>query len=257
MMADEMDLDPIDDILCAAAENPAQRYAFYRSLLEHEVIVIGTVSDDSNLNLKYVVTEEGQSVLPVYSSWHKFQSIYGSKFPYIKIPAYMLLDAVALNDPWVLNPGFVPSKLIIPEELQALKDRKILDYYWERLGDKERRAMLEERLAEIPEQAMHGLIQCIRTVPSVRRAYVTTLYRPSSVENAFPLVGLELDDSDRETASELVHTIFESVQEQWQMDPPFEFIVLEEATPLAKSMREQLQPIYVRTTIEDIRSMFR
>jgi SseB protein. len=257
MMSEQIDLDPIDNLLSAAIAEPAERYAFYRSLLEHELLVIGTVSDESTLHLKYIDIGEGQTVLPVYSSLDKFQTVYGTAFPYIKIPAYMLLEAVELTDPWVLNPGFVPSKMIIPEELQTLKDGTIFDYCWEQLGDQQRKAVIEERQMEWPEQAMQVLIQCLRAAPSVRQAYVTTLYQPSAGEKLSPLVGLELDDLNRETASALIQSISESVRDKLPMDPAIEFVILDDEAPFAKSMKEQLRPIYVRTTIEDMRSMFR
>ncbi|WP_027088399.1 enhanced serine sensitivity protein SseB C-terminal domain-containing protein [Cohnella panacarvi] len=256
MLSDQMNLDPLDGLLSAAIEESTGRYAFYLAFLEHELVVIGTVSDESTLQLKYVEME-GQLVLPVYSSWHKFHSVYGSKYAYIKIPAYLLLDAVELNDPWVLNPGFVPSKMIIPEELQTLKDGTILDYCWEQLSEQDRKAMLEERLTEIPELSFQVLIKCLESYPSIRKAYVTRIYRPSASEQPFPLVGLELDDSDRETASALIASINAAVRELPQTDHAFEFVVLDDAVPLAKSMKAQLQPVYVRKTIEDIRSMFR
>ncbi|MBT2680548.1 SseB family protein [Bacillus sp. ISL-35] len=66
--------ESFDDLLSAAIDEPSSRFQFYKALVELELIVIGTVADDETLNLKYI-EEDGELVLPVFTSWEKFDEI--------------------------------------------------------------------------------------------------------------------------------------------------------------------------------------
>ena len=61
----------------------------------------------------------------------------------------MLLEMVESDHPWVLNPGFDLGKKIIPEEIQTLKDRSILQYFFNELSDEDKREQLTEETAHI------------------------------------------------------------------------------------------------------------
>lgn len=247
--------DRMDALLSAAIEDPAQRYAFYASLLELELLVIGTVADEATLHLKYIEMD-GERVLPVYTSWSKFDSVYASRYPYVKIPARMLLDMVELSDAWVLNPGFEPCKRLVPEELRTLQDGTILDYYWDQLSPQEMRTRLEEQTTAISDQSLLTLTRCLQAIPSIRAAYLARVYKPSDHDKPYPLVGLEMDAEDREAARLRIKVIYETVRQQLRLEPAIEFMLLDDAISMSRSMKERLQPFYTRSPIEDIRSLF-
>lgn len=247
--------DSFDPILAKAIDDPSSRYHFYKALLEQEVVVIGTVSDDKEtLNLKYIEMEE-ELILPVFTSIDKFQAILKSNYPYIQIPANLLLEMVETDIPWVLNPGYEPSKKMIQEELETLKDGRILHYFFDQLPEKERESYLTEQMIDLPEQSMEVLCATLKDYNSIKKAYLTYLFHPSSAEQCFPLLALELDEKYQES-TELVQTLYRLIDQQLQLPIKIELIVLDEMSPLSNSIVQHNKPFYIRETLHDLRSMF-
>lgn len=247
--------DSFDSILAKAINEPTSRYHFYKALLDQEVVVIGTVSDDEEtLNLKYIEMED-ELILPVFTSVDKFQAILKSNYPYIQIPANMLLEMVETDIPWVLNPGYEPSKKMIQEELETLKDGRILHYFFDQLPEKERKSILTEQMMDFSEQAMEVLCENLRGYKAIKKAYLTHLFHPSSAEQTFPLLALELDKQSL-GSTELVQTIYRLINQQLQLPVKIELIVLDESSPLANSIVKHNKPFYIRETLHDLRSMF-
>jgi hypothetical protein len=247
--------DSLDLILAKAIDEPASRYHFYKALLDQEVVVIGTVSDDvETLNLKYIEKEE-ELILPVYTSIDKFQAIFESNYPYIQLPANMLLEMVETDIPWVLNPGHEPNKKMIQEELETLKDGRILHYFFDQLPVKERESLLTEQMMDLPEQAMEVLCANLKGYNTINKAYLTHLFHPSSAEQTFPLLALELDEQSQ-GSTELVQTLYRLINQQFQLPIKIELIVLDEMSPLANSIVQHNKPFYIRDTLNNLRSMF-
>ncbi|MCA1318360.1 enhanced serine sensitivity protein SseB C-terminal domain-containing protein [Bacillus tianshenii] len=247
--------DPFDPIMSKAIDDPASRYHFYKALLDQEVVVIGTLSnDEETLNLKYIEIEE-ELILPVFTSIDKFQAILESNYPYIQIPANMLLEMVETDIPWVLNPGFEPSKKMIREELETLKDGRILHYFFDQLPEKERESLLTEQMIDLPEQAMEVLCALLKGYNTIKKAYLTHLFHPSFAGQSFPLLALELHENNQE-GTELVQTLYDVLNQQLQLPIKIELIVLDEISPLANSIVQHNKPFYMRETLNDLRSMF-
>ncbi|MGM0838026.1 MAG: enhanced serine sensitivity protein SseB C-terminal domain-containing protein [Bacillota bacterium] len=247
--------DSFDSILAKAINDPASRYHFYKALLDQEVVVIGTVSDgEETLNLKYIEMEE-ELILPVFTSVDKFQAILKSNYPYIQIPANMLLEMVETDTHWVLNPGFEPSKKMIQEELETLRDGRILHYFFDQLPEKERESLLTEQMIDLPEQSMEVLCANLKDYNAIKKAYLTHLFHPSSAEQSFPLLALELDEQSQ-GSTELVQTLYRLINQQLQLPIKIELIVLDEMSPLASSIVQHNRPFYIRETLQDLKCMF-
>jgi hypothetical protein len=247
--------DPFDPILAQAIENSTKRYHFYKALLNLELVVIGTVQDDGQtLHLKYFEVNEGL-VLPVFTSLNKFQTLLQPQYPYVKIPAKMLLEMVDSDTPWVLNPGFEPSKKIIQEELQTLKDGRIFHYFYEHLSDMEKEALLTEQMIDFPEESMNLICSTLKQYEAIKKAYFTHLYDPSSTGHPIPLIALELEEGEQ-AGSELVDILYTTVNQQLQSQAIIEWMVLNEIIPLSHSITTHSKPFYTRQAIDDLRSMF-
>ncbi|WP_210367047.1 SseB family protein [Bacillus sp. REN3] len=119
-----------DELLAAAIERASGRFLFYRALVELELFVIGSAEDEETLNLKYM-EEDGELVLPVFTSREKFEETFKSEYRYVRIPTELLLEMAGTAIPWLVNPFTGVSKKIIREELETLKDGRILHYFFE------------------------------------------------------------------------------------------------------------------------------
>ncbi len=255
--------DPFDEILKQAMEYPNKRYQFYKEFLKLELVVIGTVknngnsseSEDIDLNLKYIEIEN-ELVLPVFSCLEKFQVIFGNQYKYIKIPADMLLNMVNSEHPWVLNPGHGLSKKIIREELETLRDGKIIQYFFEQLTDLEKKKIMEDEIVEIPNEDMKLIIDCLNTVPQVKKAYLVNVYDPTSNKAPSPLIALELDSIERKKTIELIAALHYTINHQVSVQTKIEFMVLDEKIPITNSILERVKPFYVQNNKEYLESMF-
>ena len=217
--------------------------------MDLELVVIGTVADDETLNLKYI-EEDGELVLPVFTSWEKFDTIIRSEYPYVKIPTELLLEMVGTDIPWVLNPFTGLSKKIICEELDTMKDGRILHYFFEQLSDEEKERILTEQIVELPEGVMERLRSCLKKFPSVKKAYLVNIYNPSAAGRPFPLVALDVDDLEEGLTQE----VFDAINQQLELQA--EVMILDDAIPLASSIVEDIRPFYFRESVEELRTMF-
>jgi hypothetical protein len=241
--------ESFDDLLSAAIEEPSRRFHFYKALFDLELVVIGSVADDETLNLKYI-EEDGELILPVFTSWEKFDAIIQSEYTYVKIPAELLLEMAGTDIPWVLNPFTGLSKKIIREELETMKDGRILHYFFEQLSDEEKEGILTEQIVELPEGLMERLGSCLKKFPSIRKAYMVNIYNPSAVGRPFPLVALDVVDWEEG----LTREVFDALNQQEEQQ--VEVMILDDAIPLAKSIVGDTRPFYFRELAEELRTMF-
>ncbi|MFS0864286.1 enhanced serine sensitivity protein SseB C-terminal domain-containing protein [Fredinandcohnia sp. 179-A 10B2 NHS] len=255
-------VDPFDEVLLAAIENPQKRYEFYRAFLELDLFVIGTVSDenstkgdDPTLLLKHIEVD-GELVLPVYSSLEKFNSIFKSNYNYVQISTRYLLKLIDFDSPWVLNPGFDLSKKIIPEELETLRDGRILHYYFDELSPDEKVQYLTDQITEIDEETMNFITSCLREYSSVKKAYLTNIFNPATGNQPFPLIGLKVEEVTREESKKVMQEVFKKVNKNRTSEQQIEFVILDEILPLTHSLEERNEPFYTRTSIDDLKSMF-
>ncbi|RFB15390.1 hypothetical protein DZB84_13385 [Bacillus sp. HNG] len=251
-------IDPFDTLLSEAITNPMKRYYFYKAFMDLEIVVIGTVSSDKKtsepiLQLKHIEVNN-ELVLPVYSSIEKFNQIYRGKYKYIKITTRNLLQLVEPEIPWVLNPGFDISKKIIQEELETLRDGRILHYFFEELDLEEKQDFLMNQMTETPQQFLEVISSKLKNFPTIKNAYFTHIYNPSRSSNPIPLIGLTLDQEE-ESAEELLLQVYKVANENSQQR--IEILILVEDLPLTNSIINGNEPFYIRTTIDDLNSMFR
>jgi len=251
-------IDPFDSILSEAINNPEKRYYFYKALLDLEVVAIGTVSSSTNgepiLNLKYIEMNN-ELVLPVYSSIEKFNSIYKGNYKYIKISTRMLLKLIESDTPWVLNPGFDVSKKIIQQELETLRDGRILHYFFEELSVEEKQNFLTNQMEGIPQSVLSVISDNLKSFPSIKNAYFTHIYNPASASKPIPFIGLTVDNQDAKSSEKLVLDVFKTVDTL--SNQQIEIVILPEDLPLTNSIIDQTNPFYTRTAINDLNSLFR
>ncbi|MEI2401157.1 enhanced serine sensitivity protein SseB C-terminal domain-containing protein, partial [Paenibacillus phytohabitans] len=229
---------------------------FYKAFMDLEIVAIGTVSSDKNtsepiLHLKHIEMNN-ELVLPVYSSIEKFNQIYKGKYKYIKISTRKLLQLVEPDTPWVLNPGFDISKKIIKEELETLRDGRILHYFFEELDLKEKQHVLTNQMTEINQSDLEVISSKLKNFPAIENAYFTHVYNPAKSTQPIPVIGLSVD---QEATEELLSKVFKAVNENTKQR--IEILILVDNLPLTNSIINGTEPFYSRTSIDDLKSMFR
>jgi hypothetical protein len=109
-------------------------------------------------------------------------------------------------------------------------------------------------MIDLPDQSMEVLCANLKGYQAIK-AYLTHLFHPSSTEESFPLLALDLDEQYQES-TELVQTLYRLINQQLQLPVKIELIVLDEKSPLANSIVQHNTPFYIRETLHDLRSLF-
>lgn len=257
------DIDPIDSLLAEAARDPNRRYHFYRALSGLELVVLGSAAADGEdqdggieLLLKYIEMD-GELVLPVFSSTAKFEAIFQDHYSYVKIAAQDLWPLIEQGASLVLNPGFDQAKKIIPEEIETLQDGSILQYFFNQMSPEAKEEFLTDQVVEVPDTTLSSMTDCLRTFPSIKKAYLTSMFDPISGSKPRPLVVLDAEGLNREEPDDLLLSVVDVVKDKVSAQIKFEFVILDEDIPLTISTAQQVNPFYERKPKDDLTSMFR
>ncbi|MED1470569.1 enhanced serine sensitivity protein SseB C-terminal domain-containing protein [Bacillus salipaludis] len=255
-------INSFDTLLAMAIDKPEMRFHFYRAFLELDLFVLGTAEDfepyqdddGPSLLLNYIEIEN-ELVLPVYSSLEKFLTIFPSNQHYVQIHSRDLLPLIDADASIVLNPGFDLSKKMIPEELQTLRDGRILPYFFEQLSETQKEKFLVSQVMDVPFSTLQLMSSCFRTVPAIKKAYFTNMYNPIVDGTQFPLVGLELDVLERESSGEILSHVFTTINNNLIIQQRIEIAVLNDSLPLTASIVKNIEPFYVR--LDELKELFR
>lgn len=126
-------MNPLDNQLESALElavaDPAHRPAFFATLLESTVYVLGRTEDGSpgdrtvqtgeQLRIQNWLRDDGVPVIPFFSSLHALRQAIDSESGYLALPARSLFE-ISLGGALVLNPGLDYEKEFQPDEVEAL-----------------------------------------------------------------------------------------------------------------------------------------
>ncbi len=218
-------LDSFDSILSAAISRPDERFYFYHALLELELVILGTVDGDqtettdeeSTIYLKYLDID-GELVLPVYLSMDKFVTIFPDNQPYLRMSAQRLIQLLEPDASLIVNPGFDISKKIIPEEIETLRDRRILSYFFDQLSPEKKQRYLESQMKPLSVSTKNILIELLKRFPMVRSAYLTNLFDPVTDDQPYVLVGLELESRDEKMDRVILIQLFDAIRQNSAID---------------------------------------
>jgi len=259
-----LNIDPIEVLLSSAIRDQHKRFHFYKALLELELVVLGspltaetdTEEETETFLLKYLEMDQGL-VLPVYSSVEKFTTIFKDEYDYVKISTRDLLQVVEPGTSWVLNAGHDISKIIISEELETLRDGRIIHYFFEQLSMEEQKSLLENQGVKLPSWRIKEIKALFQRYPQIKKAYLANIYNPLSGERPSPFIGMELEHLEQEEAKEIVHDLYDTVNRRKIEGMNIELVVLDEHLPLTSSLTQRVEPFYSRQTPENLRELFK
>jgi len=117
--------ETLDSLLEKAATEPAYRPAFFRKLLESTVWVPGTAAEDeaivedSALDLQHWEKDDGQSVIPFFTSLEALQQAVETEQAFVVMPARTLFE-MTLGETLFLNAKLPTGKELTPREISHL-----------------------------------------------------------------------------------------------------------------------------------------
>jgi hypothetical protein len=239
----------LEEALVAAVKNPATAPAFYRLLLESDLLVLGTAGGHETADKRFslepggqlqLVTGEksdGQKFLPVFSSLARMQSYVKQEAKYLAINGRALFE-ITRGAPLVLNPASEYGKEISPQEIDHLLAPQTAD----EMEPHSAKTILGE--ADYPVALVGGLTALFRARPDVRTAWMIQVTFADRGLQPHPLIGIELDSAGGGDMASLVQQI-ERIAESAAPDMVFDVQRVDRDNPLGMAdALLQAEPFY-------------
>lgn len=189
----------LERALVAAADDPANAPAFYRTLLDSKLLVIdesaapaqpGQRTLDAGTQLRLRPLEiEGQPHVPVFSALSRLQAFINSQVNYLSIGARDLF-AILRDSHVVLNPGADYGKQFLPSEVAAIVDGSIFSQQSTYVVPEATQVLLGQP-AEYPSHITNALKRFFATRSDVRAAYLAHYHNPARDEKPCTLIGVD------------------------------------------------------------------
>ncbi|MDC8758594.1 enhanced serine sensitivity protein SseB C-terminal domain-containing protein [Janthinobacterium fluminis] len=180
-----------------AADDPAQRAAFYRALLDADVYVVGEAEagprDKADagacIAIQNWTRSDGSTIIPFFSSVAALQHAVDADCNYLQLSARALFE-ITKGAALVLNPKSLYGKEFLPEEVDAML--------------RDGAALVPHRIAEAtqvflgqPQRYPGKLVDALTTLlaghGNVKAAYLVLMLAPSLDSRPHLLVGIDAD----------------------------------------------------------------
>jgi len=188
--------ETLETLLEKAATEPAFRPAFFRMLLESTVWVPGTAADDksvvedSALDIQHWEKDDGESVIPFFTSLEALQQAVDTEQAFVVLPARTLFE-MTLGETLFLNAKLPTGKELTPREINHLVGKE-----GSPLSEQEvlegGTALLLSEVTEPPAQMIDSLTTLFRTFNHVKCAYLCSIKEKNDAQSNL-LIGIEAD----------------------------------------------------------------
>lgn len=190
----------LEKSLRLAANEPAHRPDFFKTLLNSSVYVLGTagvgegqvnIESGSNISIAHWQKPDGCAVIPFFSSLQTLQRSIDSKESYIEISARSLFE-ITLGTPLFLNPKSAYGKEFFPEEVRHLLSDGIGKEPVQRTVEKDTNVLLGQP-SHHPSKMVNSLTQLLAKHRNVKRAFLALMHDASSDQKPHLIIGIEAD----------------------------------------------------------------
>jgi hypothetical protein len=202
-MPDFTPTNELERLLVQAGTDPGARPAFYRAVLEGDLLVLG-YSDDSpgegegvtdlpagsTVSIVRWQDEGGREAIPVFSSLDRLRESIEQEERYMQIKGRALLDIVGSELPLVLNPRSDYGKEFVPGELASLLDGSIFRQLEGTTVEADRQVLVSQP-ANHPQALVDALKSLFSRHPEVERAYLAQMHDPAASPTPFLVVGVQ------------------------------------------------------------------
>ncbi|WP_208950496.1 enhanced serine sensitivity protein SseB [Rahnella sp. ChDrAdgB13] len=251
----------LERLLRLSVTAPAWRPAFYQTLLESTVFVLGDAGQDeaekqgsvaitagSELNILHWEKQDGSSIIPFFSSVDVLEKASSGESPdeqaFVALPARVLFE-MTQGDELFLNPKSEYGKEFTPNEVTLLLSNGGLHAPSELVLDKESQLLIGQ-----PEEYPSAMIDALTTLftqkKPVRRAFMALIHDKAVDDQPNLLIGLEADGDEQEIDA-LIREAGNVASETSPDDRPVDFcIVSEKERGISHYLISHTQPFYQR-----------
>lgn len=248
--------------LARAADDPASRPDFYRTLLESEVFVIGftdsagegrsTIPEGSKLSIVNWEKNDGTPVIPFFTSLEALRSALKEEATFLAMPARNFFE-ITRGSGLVLNPKSSYGKEFFPHEIEALLETGVNHIATQRIVQKATKVLLGQP-ANYPVEMVSALTSLLAKHPNVKAAYLCLMHDPGSDEKPTLVVGFE-GDNDLDQAMKEAGSVAADTAPRGEL---VDFTRIKPNEPgISAYMYESVKPFYERTWGKRLRAMLR
>lgn len=190
----------LEKSLRLAADEPAHRPDFFRTLLNSAIYILGTTGSDegkvdleagSKVSILHWEKQDGTPIVPFFSSLQTLQKSIDVEQSYLELPARSFFE-MTLGATLFLNPKSPYGKEFFPEEVRNLLSDEIGQKPIQRTVQKETKVLLGQP-SNYPSAMVHSLTQLLAKHRNVKRAFVALMHDTSIDEKPHLIVGIEAD----------------------------------------------------------------
>lgn len=260
--APSADENELERLLKLSVTQAAYRPAFYQTLLESTVWVLGDAGQQfagqdatgaekiagSELNLLHWEKQDGSSIIPFFSSVEVLERAAAGESEdeqsFVALPARVLFE-MTQGEELFLNPKSEYGKEFYPSEITLLLNTGGLAAPTELVLDAESQLLIGQ-----PEEYPSAMVDALTTLFSqkkpVRRAFLALIHDKNVDPEPNLLVGIEADGSESEVDA-LIREAGNVASETSPDDKPVDFCVVnEKERGLSHYLVSHTQPFYQR-----------
>ncbi|WP_268800401.1 enhanced serine sensitivity protein SseB [Pseudomonas huanghezhanensis] len=250
----------LETSLRLAADEPAHRPDFFKTLLSSTVYALGTAGTGegkvnleagSNISIAHWQKPDGSAVIPFFSSLQTLQASIETEESYIEIPARSLFE-ITLGSPLFLNPKSPYAKEFLPEEVRYLLSDGIGQKPVQRTVEKDTQVLLGEP-SQYPSKMVNSLTQLLAKHRNVKRAFLALMHDASADEKPHLIVGIEADGDIELVMREAGNVAGDTSPDGEPVDL---YRVHEGESGLSDYFLKQTAPFYERKSAGWLRSLF-
>lgn len=236
----------LETLLEKAATEPAHRPAFFRTLLEATVWVLGSVAEveaivkNSVLDLQHWEKEDGTAVIPFFTSLEALRQAVEDEQAFVVMPVRTLFEmtlgeTLFLNAKLPIGKEFMPREisLLLGEEGGPLSKQEVLE------GGE---SLILSEVVEPPTQLIDSLTILFKTIKPVKRAFLCSIKERADVQPNL-LIGIEADGD----IEEIIHAAGSVATDTLLGDEPIDICQVRKGEQgISHFITEHITPFYER-----------
>lgn len=186
----------LETLLEQAANEPAHRPAFFRTLLQSTVWVPGNAGEgeaidaESAVELQHWEKDDGTSVIPFFTSLEALQEAVSHEQAFVVMPVRSLFE-MTLGESLFLNAKLPTGKEFTPNEISHLVSAESDPLSQQEVLEGGASLLLSE-VTEPPAQMVDSLSTLFKDLKTVKRAFICSI-KERAEEEANLLIGIEAD----------------------------------------------------------------
>jgi hypothetical protein len=180
----------LEKVMLLASSEEAARPAFYRLLLDSELVVLGGLGKVMELD---TIESQGQTYHAVFTSQHRLQEFLREERAHFVVRGSFLFRA-ARGASFVLNPGSDVNKVLTPEEI---------DWCLEQASAPLSGEILVVRPKAFPRKLVKALCVLFTSRSLIKEAHLVHVMRQGADSLPYPLIGLVAEEDNPRLAGEI------------------------------------------------------